>query len=171
MELLETFEGRCQCGEISYRVAGETVALFTCHCRECQRQSASAFGMALWLRNYCKNVLGGELGAWTRTTPSGRQLIGEFCARCGTRVFHQMTDQPGTISIKAGTLDPAFDLEPVAQIWTSSARSWVQLPTDILSYPENPPTFDEIFAAWQSRKRHATLAGGAPSPTGGVDAV
>ena len=65
MELLETFEGRCQCGEISYRVAGETVAHFTFHCRECQRQSASAFGTALWLRNYCKNVLGGELGAWT----------------------------------------------------------------------------------------------------------
>lgn len=86
MEPCELLEGRCQCGQVRYRVAGETVALFICHCTECQRQSASAFGMALWLRNYSKEVLGGELEAWIRTTPTGKQLVCEFCSRCGTRV-------------------------------------------------------------------------------------
>jgi hypothetical protein len=109
--------------------------------------------MALWLRNYNKTVLEGELAAWIRTTPTGRQLVCEFCASCGTRVFHQMADQPETVSIKPGTLDSTLDLEPVAQIWTSSARSWVQLPAGTLSYPENPPTFEEIFAAWRTRDK------------------
>lgn len=153
MEPMEAFEGRCQCGQVRYRVAGETVAFFVCHCSECQRQSASAFGMALWLRNFSKEVLEGELRQWTRATPLGRHLLGEFCPRCGTRVFHQMTDQVETMSIKPGTLDPAPDLDPVAHIWTSRARSWVRLPPHVLSYPENPPTFDAIFAAWQAQKR------------------
>jgi hypothetical protein len=156
----EVFEGRCQCGHVRYRVVGETVALFICHCTECQRQSASAFGTALWLRNYHKEVVGGEPVAWRRTTPAGRQLICEFCPRCGTRVFHQMADQFEMLSIKPGSLDTVLDLEPVAQIWTSSARSWVQLPAGTLSYRENPPTFDEIFAAWQARKAERTPSAG-----------
>jgi hypothetical protein len=153
VESFEKFEGRCQCGQVRYRVTGQTVALFICHCTECQRQSASAFGMALWLRNYSKNVLEGKLRTWVRTTPTGRQLVCEFCSRCGTRVFHQMKEQFEIMSIKPGTLDTMLDLEPVAHIWTSRARSWVRLPEGILSFPENPSSFDEIFAAWQVRKR------------------
>ena len=39
--------GRCQCGEIRYESVGETLSLYVCHCRECQKQSASAFGITL----------------------------------------------------------------------------------------------------------------------------
>jgi hypothetical protein len=109
--------------------------------------------MALWLRSFSKEVLGGELLAWNRTTPAGRQLRCEFCSRCGTRVFHQMTDQAAMMSIKPGTLDTPLDAEPVAHIWTSSARRWMQPPARILSYPGNPPSFDDIFAAWQAQKK------------------
>lgn len=151
MAELESFEGRCQCGQVRYRVVGKSVALFVCHCTECQRQSASAFGMALWLANHAKVVLEGELQSWCRTTPGGRQLVGEFCGRCGTRLFHQMKDQVDLLSIKPGTLDTALDAEPVAHIWMSRARSWVHVPPGVLSFPENPPTFEAIFAAWQWR--------------------
>lgn len=127
--------------------------------------------MALWLRDYSKNALEGELRTWTRTTPAGRQLVCEFCSGCGTRVFHQMKEQFDILSIKPGTLD-MLDLEPVAHIWTSSARSWVRLQEGVLSYPENPPTFDEIFAAWQVRKSQTVgSSDGGPGRTGGADAV
>jgi hypothetical protein len=145
----ELFEGRCQCGKLTYRVTGETAALFVCHCNECQRQSASAFGMALWLRNYDKRV-SGELGSWTRTMPSGKELICELCPGCGTRLFHRAAGQSEILSIKPGTLDTPFGPAPVAQIWTSRARPWVRLPEVALSYPENPPSFDEMFAAWRA---------------------
>lgn len=39
--------GRCQCGEICYESSGQAVGLYICHCRECQKQSASAFGISL----------------------------------------------------------------------------------------------------------------------------
>ena len=39
--------GGCQCGEVRYECEGEPLALYVCHCRECRRQSASAFGISL----------------------------------------------------------------------------------------------------------------------------
>jgi len=145
------FEGGCQCGQVRYRVTGDAAALFVCHCTECQRQSSSAFGMALWIRNYSRLVLRGVLGSWVRKTSSGRELVCEFCVNCGTRVFHQMAGQAEMMSIKPGTLDETRELEPLAHIWTSSAQKWLILPEGCLAYPENPPDFAEIFAAWQAR--------------------
>ena len=151
LEPAEVFEGRCQCGSVRYRVAGRSVAFFICHCGECQRQSASAFGLALWIQGYRKDILAGEARSWTRKTPTGRSLVGELCARCGTRLFHQMAAQAEIMSIKPGTLDEPLALAPVAQIWTSRAARWLELP-GMLSYPENPPDFEAIFAAWRARK-------------------
>jgi hypothetical protein len=137
---------------------GETLALFVCHCTECQHQSASAFGLALWLGTYRLEILEGEPRTWTRTTPTGRRQLCQFCQHCGTRLFHQMEDRTDIISIKPGTLDTTLALEPVAHIWTSSARSWIEVPSHVLTYPENPPTFDEIFATWQSQKARQLLS-------------
>lgn len=40
--------GQCQCGAIRYESTGESLALYVCHCLECQKQSASAFAF-LWM--------------------------------------------------------------------------------------------------------------------------
>jgi len=115
--------------------------------------------MALWISNYKKLILRGALRSWVRKTPSGRELVCEFCLHCGTRVFHQMAGQTEMMSIKPGTLDETRELEPVAHIWTSSAQKWLSLPDGCLAYPENPPDFAAIFAAWHARKDPAQSAG------------
>ena len=39
--------GRCQCGAAAYSVSAVPEAVYVCHCRECQKQSASAFGISV----------------------------------------------------------------------------------------------------------------------------
>jgi hypothetical protein len=39
--------GGCQCGAVQHESFSEPLALFVCHCAECRKQSASAFGMSL----------------------------------------------------------------------------------------------------------------------------
>ena len=39
--------GGCQCGAVRYAISAAPLRLIACHCRECQKQSASAFGMSL----------------------------------------------------------------------------------------------------------------------------
>ncbi len=38
-----------QCGNIRYRINGEPLTLYACHCLDCQAQSSSAFGLSMWV--------------------------------------------------------------------------------------------------------------------------
>jgi hypothetical protein len=151
--MTQLFEGRCQCGEVIYRVTGESLALFACHCSECQRQSSSAFGMALWVRTSAVELTTGSLRSWVRNTPGGREMTCQFCPLCGSRIFHQLADQQDIISIKPGTLNDTKWLQPVAHIWSRSAQPWVEFGKDCLVYPENPAGFEAMLEAWQVMRR------------------
>ncbi|NLR75786.1 GFA family protein [Leeia aquatica] len=143
--------GQCQCGASRYRVMGEPLLVFACHCKECQRQSASAFGMGLWCRVQTREV-SGELATWTRQTPSGRTMDCLFCPQCGSRLFHQLRDQPAILSIKPGTLDDTRWLRPGAHIWTDSAQCWFELDPGVPASPGNPPDFAPLIEAWQRQQ-------------------
>lgn len=148
----EVFEGRCQCGEVTYRVTGESLTLFACHCTECQKQSSSAFGMALWVRHSSVEIRSGRLTSWVRQMPSGRQMVCSFCPTCGSRVFHQMADQAEVISIKPGTLNDTRWLRPAGHIWSQSAQPWVDLGDARRVHRGNPPSFEELLESWQRSK-------------------
>lgn len=148
--MVQTFNGQCQCGCVKYRVDGTPATMFVCHCTECQRQSSSAFGMALWIEEPVVRILRGELKEWVRRTPSGKNMVCSFCPDCGTRLFHKVLEQPRFLSIKPGTLDDCAALAPVGHIWTSSKQAWVSIPPTSLQYPENPPGFEELLAAWRA---------------------
>lgn len=148
--MLETLEGQCQCGEVKYRVVGQPVTLFVCHCTECQRQSSSAFGMALWVRNADVQFLSGEPKKWVRSMPSGRSMACDFCSTCGTRLFHKVLEQSELLSIKPGTLNNTKLLEPIGHIWTKSKQQWVHVASTSLQYPGNPETFEELLSAWNA---------------------
>lgn len=145
-----SLQGQCQCGAVHYRVQGTAQTLFVCHCTECQRQSASAFGMALWVQDAQLELSGAPLQEWVRTTPSGQQMACRFCPTCGTRLFHQMLRPGALLSLKPGTLHDTSALHPVAHIWTASKQPWVQLAPELLQYPGNPPTWEPLLQAWHA---------------------
>jgi hypothetical protein len=146
----ETLEGQCQCGEVRYRVTGTTATLFVCHCTECQRQSSSAFGMALWINEPKVRMLSGQMKEWIRQTPSGARMACRFCPTCGTRLFHQIVGRPEVLSIKPGTLRDTKQLWPVGHIWVDSKQAWVMLDSTTHQYPRDPESFDHLFSSWQA---------------------
>lgn len=144
----EVFEGQCQCGAIHYRIAGEALTMFACHCTECQRQSGSAFGMALWIQQPMVEISGGTVKEWIRTLPSGKQMVCQFCPDCGTRLFHKVVGQNQILSIKPGTLNQARNLVPAGHIWLASKQPWTVVDHNALQFPGNPDSMDDFFAAW-----------------------
>lgn len=144
----QVFEGHCQCGAVTYRVTGVSATLFACHCTECQRQSGSAFGMALWIKEPALEISSGRLKEWVRDMPSGRKMACQFCPDCGTRLFHTVVGQTQILSIKPGTLRDTRDLKPAGHIWVDSKQEWFEIEEGSLQYPGNPDTFDDLQCAW-----------------------
>jgi hypothetical protein len=52
------YTGGCQCGSVRYVVTTEPIRLSACHCKECQRQSGSAFGMSMPVKKDSLTVIG-----------------------------------------------------------------------------------------------------------------
>jgi hypothetical protein len=141
--MVAPYRGGCQCGKIRYELRAEPLTLYACHCTECQKQSASAFGMSMTVPRDAVHILQGELKQWSRSSASGREVICFFCGECGTRLFHQPSRNPHTTNIKPGTLDDTSWLQPVGNLWTQSAQPWIHCSEEMLNY-EGQPTADEF---------------------------
>jgi hypothetical protein len=122
---------------VRYRVVGEPLALVACHCKECQRQSGSAFGMSLIVPQASFTV-DGELTMFERRADSGRTLRCFFCPECGTRIYHQPTYAAGVVNIKAGTLDDTASLEPQLHTWVDCKQQWTVIPAGAPTHPTQP---------------------------------
>ena len=90
----------------------------------------------------------GKLKEWIRNMPSGRKMSCQFCADCGTRLFHKTLGQTQMLSIKPGTLRPPSSLKPVGHIWVDSKQKWFVIEDGMLQYRGNPETFDDLICAW-----------------------
>jgi hypothetical protein len=58
MQLPQT--GGCQCGKIRYEFTETPHSVYTCHCRDCQRLTSSAFSMGVVVPEAVCNLSGIE---------------------------------------------------------------------------------------------------------------
>ncbi len=124
--------------------------MFACHCTECQKQSGSAYGLALWVRLDSMEIQGPQPLRWTRLTPSGKTMHCDFCPACGTRLFHRIEGNDGILSIKPGTLNSRPLPQPVAEVWTDRAHAWARMGQG-LQHAGNPDSLEPLFSAWLNR--------------------
>ncbi|MCP4433794.1 MAG: GFA family protein [Gammaproteobacteria bacterium] len=147
-ETRHKLRGGCQCGYIRYRIVGEPLTLYACHCLDCQAQSASAFGLSMWVNFVDFELQQGELKFWSARADNGSDKQCAFCPNCGTRIYHASDRE--IISLKAGSLDDKSILQPVAHIWTKRAYEWLGLGNKgVICCTEQPVQFDEILQAWR----------------------
>ena len=127
-------EGGCQCGRVRYRIEGTPRKLAVCHCRDCQRQSGSAFALSLDVPPEAFKLVSGELKTFSVLCDSGRAKECAFCGSCGTRIYHR---GEWGMSIKAGTLDDTSGLEPDAHYWTKRKQPWVHIPAGVQCFTDD----------------------------------
>jgi hypothetical protein len=130
--------GGCQCGEVRYESADGPFELYVCHCRECRKQSASAFGISFIVSVAGFRVTRGAAKFWTRPTDSGGRVKCAFCPNCGSRLWHEAEGGSETVSIKGGSLDDPPDVSSAIHIWTSRKLPGVAIPDGARRFPEEP---------------------------------
>jgi hypothetical protein len=133
--------GGCQCGAVRYAISSDPVELYICHCRECRKQSASAFGISAFVEKPAFRLVRGKVGSWTRDTDTGHRLRCNFCPVCGSRLWHEREDSKEAarmISVKGGSLDEPLDVKGAVHIWTSRKLPGVLIPDGAVQFPGEP---------------------------------
>ena len=130
--------GGCQCGAVRYETVDEPTELYVCHCLECRKQSASAFGISFIVPRRDITVTQGTPRFWSRPADSGGRVNCAFCPDCGSRLWHEDAADPARASIKGGTLDEAPDITSVDHIWTKRKMPGVVIPDGARRFPEEP---------------------------------
>jgi len=139
MSQQESWTGGCQCGAVRYEISSPPIELYVCHCRECRKQSSSAFGISAIFRRQDFRLNRGAVRSWTRGADSGRRVKCNFCPDCGARIWHEDGEalEP-TVSIKGDSLDQPVDLTRATHIWVSRKLPGVVIPEGAPQFAEEP---------------------------------
>ena len=141
--------GGCLCGQVRYSVSADPAMQVNCHCKNCQRQSGSAFSTIIGVPEGAVSIQG-EFRTYDDAGESGEAVLRDFCPNCGSPLFSRVAVAPGLIFIKAGTLDDTSWLFPAGHIWTRSKQPFVSIGADELSWPQQPDDgYEAIRRRWE----------------------
>jgi hypothetical protein len=126
MKLPQT--GGCLCGKIRYEITEAPQLVYTCHCRDCQRLTSSAFSMAIVVNDAAFRLTGIEPRLIQAIADSGRIKTRWVCPECGCWICGASTSDDGLRLVRTGTLDDTSWLRPTVHFWTRSRQPWVALP-------------------------------------------
>lgn len=126
--------GGCLCGAVRYDCAEAPLMMGTCHCRDCQRNSGSAFATLMIFRNDTVSITGDGVSHFSHAGGSGKSVERCFCSRCGSSVsaFYEVT--PDFMVVFAGTVDNPALVEPQWNIYTADKQPWLELPPQLKSF-------------------------------------
>lgn len=135
----------CQCGTVTFPASlPKPRAVYICHCTECRKQSASAFGVTAMFPAEGMWPLPDKIqpfvGKWVRPADSGNTVECYFCKCCGVRVLHRPILPDGTakpmLSVKGGCVE-GLTLEGAKHVYVRSALVPVP-PEDVVEVPLKP---------------------------------
>src|SRR5579864_2088636 len=87
--MTDALEGCCACGAVRYRLGAAPLFVHCCHCRDCQRQTGSAFVLNALIETARVALLSGVPHAVDVPTDSGRPHRIFRCPSCGTAVWSE----------------------------------------------------------------------------------
>ena len=158
-----SYEGRCTCGQVRYRLTSMPMFVHCCHCRWCQRETGSAFVINALIEADRVELLDGEPEIVMTPSASGRGQKISRCPSCRVAVWSNYAGFGDEVRfVRVGTLLEPDRLPPDIHIFTASKQPWVVLPDDVPAVPE----FYSFREHWpqQSLRRREALSGRRPAP-------
>jgi hypothetical protein len=151
-----TLEGGCSCGAVRYRLASAPMFVHCCHCRDCQRQTGSAFVINALIETDRIRLLSGNPAPVGVPTDSGRPHDIHRCPACQTAMWSDYGGRPALRFVRTGTLDDPAALSPDVHIFTRSKLPWVVLPPAVPAFA----VYYDMKALWPAaslERRRAIL--------------
>jgi hypothetical protein len=132
--MADPLEGGCACGAVRYWLGSAPMFVHCCHCRDCQRQTGSAFVLNALIETDRVALLSGETAPYLMPTDSGRPHTVFRCRACGTAVWSEYGGVKALRFVRVGTLDDPAALTPDVHIYVRSKLPWVTLPAGVPAF-------------------------------------
>jgi hypothetical protein len=148
-------DGGCSCGSVRYRLLSEPLLVHCCHCRNCRRQTGSAFVVNALIETSRVELLRGRPRPVDVARDDGSSQRIWRCGDCQVAVYSRYGSD-ALRYVRVGTLDEPDALEPDVHIFTRSKLPWVALPEATPAFAEfyDPRTFwtDEMRARYAAAR-------------------
>ncbi len=133
--------GACLCGAAQVRVTAHPLLTVACHCRDCQKLTASAFSLTAMIPEHgfsCTGeVIRGGLGEPTRAH--------WFCKSCLGFVFSRVAWAPHRVNLRSSLLEEGASLAPFIEVMTEQKLPWAQVDV-VHSFARTPSSVAELDA-------------------------
>ena len=97
--------GHCLCGDISYEFPNDPAMSGVCHCKNCQRQTGSAYSTLGGVAKSDFTFKTGKTKVYKDSdTDSGDTVERHFCGDCGSPIYSWVPAFPENVFLKTGTL-------------------------------------------------------------------
>src|SRR3990167_2735892 len=132
---LASLEGRCACGEVRYRLTGRPFAVHCCHCRDCQRETGSAFVINGLVEAPMVELLAGKPETVDTPSASGKGQKIVRCPSCKVALWsHYGGMGEKAAFVRVGTLENPDACPPHVHVFTRSKQPGFDLPMDAPGY-------------------------------------
>ena len=130
--------GSCLCGAVRFEISGELAPIQLCHCADCRKAQGSAFGANIPVATADLRLVSGQDALRAFESSPGKERV--FCATCGSPILSRLTAAPGTVRLRAGTLDAPTGARAGFHFHTGSKADWWEIAEDGLPrYPGPRP--------------------------------
>jgi len=157
--MTSTFDGGCACGALRYRMQSAPMFVHCCHCKDCQRQTGSAFVLNALIETDRVQLLSGDPQPSSMPTDSGKPHRVFRCPQCGTAVWSEYGGVAALRFVRVGTLDEPTALPqtctstPDQSSHGSPCRTACPHSRRITALPlcGRPPAWNAARQRWDSR--------------------
>ena len=124
-----SFDGRCTCGAVRFRMLSTPLFVHCCHCRWCQRETGTAFALNALIEADRVQLLAGEPECVDTPSQSGKGQKIWRCPQCRIALWSNYAGAGDKLRfVRVGTLEQPDRLPPDIHIFTASRQPWVVLP-------------------------------------------
>jgi len=135
-----SYTASCLCGGVTFRITGELQPIQVCHCVQCRKAQGAPLATNIPIARADFHLdSGAELLTEYESSPGKKRA---FCSRCGSPIYSRRDAQPDALRIRAGLINEALAVRPVAHFYTAHQANWWTIADDLPQFPQayTPPT-------------------------------
>ena len=129
-------KGSCLCGAVQYKVSGDAVRFYHCHCQRCQKATGTGHASNFTVKPESSlSCIQGEELLQHYKVPDAERFYNLFCKQCGSPM-PRVVPELGAVIIPAGSLDSEPPMAPQGRIFWDSRAQWSCSAGDMPTFPE-----------------------------------